>query len=103
MRKQDLSNYKLPLNWERGNNVIFEAIWVVLFRPIVSSFLPGSSWRKIILIIFGAKIGKNIRFNYGLKVKFPEIARAVTNSGEATNACVLGLPSARFAKLRLNE
>tara|TARA_B100000242_G_C42921604_1_gene427326 strand:- start:135 stop:668 length:534 start_codon:yes stop_codon:yes gene_type:complete len=71
MRKQDLSNYKLPLNWERGNNVIFEAIWVVLFRPIVSSFLPGSYWRKIILIIFGAKLGKNIRFNCGLKVKFP--------------------------------
>ena len=52
MRKQDLSNYKLPLNWERGNNIIFEAIWVVLFRPIVSSFLPGSYWRKIVLMDF---------------------------------------------------
>ena len=35
------------------------------------SFLPGSYWRKIILIIFGAKIGRDIRLNYGLKVKFP--------------------------------
>ena len=35
------------------------------------SFLPGSYWRKIILIIFGEKIGKDIRLNYGLKVKFP--------------------------------
>ena len=71
MRKQDLKNYKLPDNWKRGKNVFFEAIWVILFRPIVCSFLPGSYWRKVILIIFGAKIGKDIRLNYGLKVKFP--------------------------------
>ena len=28
---------------------------------------------------------------------------AVTNSGEATNACVFGFPSALFAKFRLKE
>jgi hypothetical protein len=39
----------------------------------------------------------------GLNVSFPEIAIAVTISGEATNAYVFGFPSARFAKLRLNE
>ena len=28
---------------------------------------------------------------------------AITSSGEATKACVFGLPSARFAKFRLND
>ena len=71
MRKQDLQNYKLPKNWKRGRNFLYETLWVIFFRPIISSFLPGSYWRKIILIFFGAKIGKGIRLNYGLKVKFP--------------------------------
>src|SRR5690606_8765625 len=33
----------------------------------------------------------------------PAIAMAVTTSGEATKECVLGLPSARFAKFLLKE
>ena len=39
----------------------------------------------------------------GLKVRSPAMARAVTNSGLATNAKVFGLPSARFAKFLLKE
>eukprot|EP01139_Manchomonas_bermudensis_P016486 Amastigsp_a512855_9.p3 type:complete len:271 gc:universal Amastigsp_a512855_9:1834-1022(-) len=39
----------------------------------------------------------------GLKVRSPAIAIAVTISGDATNECVSGLPSARPVKLRLND
>src|SRR5690606_40801826 len=39
----------------------------------------------------------------GLKSKRPEIANAATISGDVTKACVLGFPSARLEKLRLNE
>src|SRR5690606_38865319 len=39
----------------------------------------------------------------GLKSHLPEIANAATISGEVTQACVFGLPSARLEKLRLNE
>ena len=39
----------------------------------------------------------------GLKSNLPDIATAATISGEATNACVFGFPSALFAKFRLNE
>jgi len=38
-----------------------------------------------------------------LKSNLPANATAVTISGEATNACVLGLPSALFEKFLLNE
>ena len=39
----------------------------------------------------------------GLNVKSPEIAIAVTISGDATKAWVLGLPSALLEKFLLNE
>jgi hypothetical protein len=39
----------------------------------------------------------------GLKVRSPAIANAVVISGEATKACVFGLPSFLFAKFRLKE
>ena len=39
----------------------------------------------------------------GLKSSRPAIAKAVVSSGPAINAYVLGLPSARRRKLRLNE
>lgn len=35
------------------------AIWYLSGRWLVSSFLPGSFWRKFILCIFGARIGSN--------------------------------------------
>ena len=71
MRRQNLYNYKLPPNWTRGKSFLFEGLWVIIFKPIVSSFIPGSFWRKIILTIFGAKFGQSVRLNIGLKVKFP--------------------------------
>ncbi len=71
MRIQNLKAYSKPTYLIRGKNIIFEALWILLFKPIVSSFLPGSKWRKIILKSFGAKIGKSVRFNPGLKIKMP--------------------------------
>ena len=44
----------------------------------------------------------SLSFN-GLKQRSPAIVNAIVSSGEATNAYVLGLPSARLAKLRLKE
>ena len=71
MRKQNLKYYKLPENWDRGVNLFIEAIWLIIFIPLISSFLPGSYWRIIILKIFGAKIGKGVRLNARLRVKMP--------------------------------
>ena len=39
----------------------------------------------------------------GSKSNRPEMATAATISGEATKACVFGLPSLRLEKFRLNE
>ena len=71
MRKQNLKDYRLPKNWTRGKNLIYEIIWQVFFKPIISSSLPGTIWRKLILNLFGAKLGKSIRLSPGIKIKMP--------------------------------
>lgn len=71
MRKQNLKDYRLPENWNRGKNFLFELIWQVFFKSIISSSLPGTIWRKYILISFGAKLGKSIRLSPGIKIKMP--------------------------------
>ena len=71
MRNQNLKNYSLPKNWSRGKNFFYEMIWQVFFKPIISSSLPGTIWRKYILILFGSKLGKSIRLSPGIKIKMP--------------------------------
>ena len=71
MRKQNLKDYKLPKNWSRGKNFFYETIWQVFFKPIISSSFPGTFWRRYILILFGAKLGKSIRLSPGIKIKMP--------------------------------
>ena len=46
-------------------------IWQVFFKPMISSTIPGTIWRKYILILFGAKLGKSIRLSPGIKIKMP--------------------------------
>ena len=71
MRKQNLKTYRKPDVHQRGENSIIEAFWIFIFKPLVGSFIPGSKWRAFILRLFGAKLGKSIRFNSGLKIKMP--------------------------------
>ena len=71
MRKQNLKDYRLPENWTRGIFFFYEVLWQVFFKPMISSSLPGTIWRKLILVLFGAKIGKSIRLSPGIKIKMP--------------------------------
>ena len=71
MRKQNLKEYIKPKGNQRGKNIMIEGCWLFIFKPIVGSFIPGSKWRKLLLIFFGAQIGKSVRFNPGIKIKMP--------------------------------
>ena len=46
-------------------------IWYIFFFPIVKSYLPGSFWRKTVLIIFGSKIGNGCIFKPNLRITKP--------------------------------
>ena len=68
MRSQNLKEYKTPESWNRGASFLKELFWLTIFKPIVKSSFPGSKWRIICLIIFGADIGKGIRLSSSLNV-----------------------------------
>ena len=42
-----------------------------MVRPIIGSFVPGTYWRKLILRIFGAKIGKGGNIKPYIRVSEP--------------------------------
>ena len=71
MRRQNLKEYKTPQSWNRGASIFKEILWAAIFKPIVRSSFPGSKWRKICLIIFGADLGKGIRLSSSLNITMP--------------------------------
>jgi len=68
---QNLNNYKLPKKWLTKSNLIKRAIWRIIGLPILSSSIPGTGWRKLLLRIFGAKIGRGGRIKPNVKITYP--------------------------------
>lgn len=57
---------------QRGRPLVIEAAWYWLGQPFVRwRWLPWSHPRELVLKLFGATIGKGVRFHSGLRVKFP--------------------------------
>ena len=71
MRSQNLKGYKTPESWNRGASFLKETLWVLFFKPLVNSSIPGSAWRRICLIMFGADLGRGIRLNSNLNITMP--------------------------------
>ncbi|XOF32990.1 MAG: WcaF family extracellular polysaccharide biosynthesis acetyltransferase [Candidatus Electrothrix sp. YB6] len=57
--------------FDRGAPRWKEALWLVLQALFVSSRLPGTWHRVVLLRLFGASIGRKITLRPGLRVKFP--------------------------------
>ena len=55
----------------RREDLFIRILWVMFFKLFVNSFIPGTAWRKFILRIFGAKIGKGGKFKPNIKITFP--------------------------------
>lgn len=71
LRRVDLSE---PDNTElvRGRSTLVEALWLLFAAPILRSHvMVSSAVRTMLLRLFGAKIGTNVYFKPGLRVKFP--------------------------------
>ena len=58
-------------SFSRGRPVWIEALWFFVQALFITSWIPGSVHRKLLLRLFGAKIGKGTLFKPGVKVKFP--------------------------------
>lgn len=57
--------------FSRGAPAWKEAAWLILGGVFFSSWLPGSGWRRWLLILFGAHIGCGVIFKPRVRVKFP--------------------------------
>ncbi len=56
--------------FDRGRGRLLEALWW-LAGALVASWLPGSSWRRFLLRLFGARIGDGVVIKPRCRVKFP--------------------------------
>ncbi|MDP2024895.1 WcaF family extracellular polysaccharide biosynthesis acetyltransferase [Sulfuriferula sp.] len=57
--------------YQRGRSSLVEAAWLVVQALLVRSFIPGSFHRRILLRMFGARIGTGVVIKPGVRVKFP--------------------------------
>jgi len=55
----------------RGRPAWVELIWLLVQALFVSSWIPGARHRRILLRLFGAKLGKDLNIKPGVKIKMP--------------------------------
>ncbi len=67
-------------SYDRGRSKLIEAAWVLTQALLVSSALPGSAHRRILLRMFGAKIGNGVVIKPRVRIKFPWRLRIEDNS-----------------------
>ena len=69
MRFQHLNLYVKKKN--KISTIFVKLIWNLFGNPLFSIYLPGTYWRKLILRIFGAKIGKGGKIKTNIKISEP--------------------------------
>ena len=57
--------------FERGRSTWVEAAWILLQPLLLSSSLPGTRLRVLVLRLFGAEIGRGVTVKPRVRVKFP--------------------------------
>lgn len=55
----------------RGKSAFVEVVWLVCDVLLVRSWLPGSTHRRLLLRLFGARIGRGVVIKPRVQVKFP--------------------------------
>jgi putative colanic acid biosynthesis acetyltransferase WcaF len=65
-----LADFAAP-QFSRGRPAVIEALWLVVQWMFVASWLPGSAHRRLLLRLFGARIGKGVVIKQRVRVKFP--------------------------------
>ncbi|MBP5503417.1 MAG: WcaF family extracellular polysaccharide biosynthesis acetyltransferase [Bacteroidales bacterium] len=80
MNTADLSSYS-KRGYKPGRNVVIRALWyVVNYTLFVSPFFPFNGIKRLILRIFGAKIGKEVVIKPRVNIKYPWLLAIGNNS-----------------------
>ena len=67
-------------SFDRGASKVKEVGWIIFSELLVSSWIPGTWWRKAILVVFGAQIGPGVVLKPKLRIKFPWRLKIGTSS-----------------------
>lgn len=65
-----LDQYRTP-DFSRGVSRGVELAWILCSGLLVAGFLPGSGWRRSLLRLFGARIGRGVIIKPRVQIKFP--------------------------------
>ena len=57
--------------FQRGRPAWVETLWMIVSGMAFSTWLPGSGWRRILLRLFGARVGRGVVIKPRVRVKFP--------------------------------
>jgi putative colanic acid biosynthesis acetyltransferase WcaF len=73
-------------HFSRDRSMWIEGLWMLVQAILISCWLPGSAHRRVLLVAFGARIGKGVVIKPGVKIKFPWRLEIGDNSwiGEGT-------------------
>ena len=74
MPAQLLDHYRVPADWARGS-YFARITWFLFGKPLCASLIPGTIWRRFLLQLFGAKIGRGTRIKPRLHVTSPWMLR----------------------------
>lgn len=66
---QNLKEYST--SFDRGAPKFVEAVWLVTQALFVSSWIPGSFHRRVLLRFFGSEIGEQVVLKPRVRIKFP--------------------------------
>lgn len=71
MKYQDLSKFSLPVSFRGRSKVTVQLWWII--QSTLFSWSPQVlyGWRRFLLRLFGAKIGKNVLIRSTVKVTYP--------------------------------
>ncbi|PAC30625.1 WcaF family extracellular polysaccharide biosynthesis acetyltransferase [Flectobacillus sp. BAB-3569] len=71
MKLQELNKFKLPKNFRGRSGFIVQTWWIIQSIFFKNSPQFMYSWRKFLLTLFGAKIGRNVLIRPSVHIQFP--------------------------------
>lgn len=57
--------------FSRGASRMTELLWIIVSGLLFSTWVPGSGWRRKLLTLFGADVGKGVVIKPHVCIKFP--------------------------------
>ena len=84
-------------DFDRGRALFVEVLWIIIQAIFVSSWIPGSKHRVLLLKLFGAQIATGVVIKTGVCVKFPWRLKIGKNSWIGQNVWIDNLAMVSIA------